>query len=102
MIHEEEKLNSIVKARLPFMREEWTSSEVEVLKTKVRISFMKDREVPVKGKPKTYVDRHTTEQALTSTNTLNDVISKQQKKLLSDIISFVGRENMDEIQEVLV
>ena len=81
------------------MRQAWTRFEIEVLKTKVRIAFYGET-YHKGGRP--CVDSRAKEYGLTPRFTMDHVIEDQQKRLLEDIISFVGKDNMDEIREVLV
>jgi hypothetical protein len=93
-----EKLDRILKTRMKFMRMDWDNVEIELIKTKCRIRFSKTREIDGES----YEDSRTIEYGLNKQFTVEEVITDQQRKLGRDIISFVGKENMDEIREVLV
>jgi len=93
-----EKLNKILRTRMKFMRMDWDNAEIEIIKTKCRIRFSKIREID--GEP--YEDSRTIEYGLNKRFTIENVIEDQQRKLGRDIITFVGKEYMDEVREVLV
>ena len=82
-----------------FMRRDWTKTNVEVLKTKVRIGFSLKREID----GELYQDSRTTEYELNPHSTIEHVIEDQQKTLYRDVRDFVGGAvNMDELLETLV
>ena len=98
MTQEHQKLDRILRARMKFMRRDWTDHDVEEKKTFVRITFSLKREID----GKIYPESRKIEYELTPKFTMEDVIEDQQRKLGRDIIEFVGKDLMNEILEVLV
>jgi len=95
---QQDKLKRILNVRMKFMNKQWDGVEVEILKTLLRIKFYSDES----NGNKEYQLFRSTEYSLTPTFTIEQVIEDQQRKLGRDVISYVGKENMDELQEVLV
>ena len=84
---------------MKFMRMPWTSFDIEVLKTKARVTFTTDKYS--KGDRDGLRDSRTTEYGLTDKFTVDNVVQDQQRKLCRDVEAFVGKQNMDELREVL-
>jgi hypothetical protein len=82
------------------MYKDWTKCDVEVLKTKARITFLTD-EYEKGGR--LIQDSRTTEYGLTPNFSMEDVVIDQQRKLLRDLKSFFGsNDELDELREILV
>lgn len=83
---------------MKFMRMSWEKVGIEILKTKLRVTFSLVRDIDGKD----YTDSREIGYEINDSFTIEDVIEDQQRKLGRDIIDFVGKEYMDEVLEVLV
>lgn len=88
----ENKLKRIVATRISFMNRPWSGYNVEVWKTKVKVTFYMTDDS----------DFRSMEYPLNAKHGIEEIIEDQQRKLGRDVINFVGKDNMDELLEVLV
>lgn len=87
MTEQQQKLNRIVQARKAMMDRDWNLAECSfAFKTFVEIAF---RNSDADFRQTRYPD-------------IEEAIEDQQRKLGRDVIRRVGKENMDEVLEVLV